>query len=57
MERVSNPPCPVRNTYLSIDHILWECKETEDQRMNIVIRKEQWINGKKGIEKIIAFAK
>jgi hypothetical protein len=25
--------------------------------MNIVITKEQWINGKKGMEKIIASAK
>jgi hypothetical protein len=31
MKRVSNLLCPFCNTYLSIDHILWECKETEDQ--------------------------
>jgi hypothetical protein len=43
MEGVSNSLCPFCNTYLSVHHILWECKETEDQRM----RKEQWINGKK----------
>jgi hypothetical protein len=47
---------PFCNTYLSVDHILWECKETE-QRMNMDMRKEQWINGKKGMEKIIDYAK
>jgi hypothetical protein len=57
MEGVSNPLCFFSNTYLSVDHILWECKETEDQRMNMDMRKEQWINGKKGMEKIIDYAK
>jgi hypothetical protein len=45
------------STYLSIDPILWEFKETEDQRMNMDMRKEQWINGKKGMEKIVDYAK
>jgi hypothetical protein len=47
MEGVSNPLCPFCNIYLSVDNILWECKETEDQRMNTDMRKEQWINGNK----------
>jgi hypothetical protein len=34
-------------TDLSVDHILWQCKETEDQRMCMDMNKEQWINGKK----------
>jgi hypothetical protein len=57
MEEVSNPLCYFCNTYLSIGHILWECRETEDQRMHMDMRKEQWINGKKGMEKIIDYAK
>jgi hypothetical protein len=57
MERVSTPQCPLCNTYLFVDHILWWCKETEDQRMNMNMSKEQWINGKKGKEKIIDYAK
>jgi hypothetical protein len=47
MDGVSNPLCPFCNTYLFVDHILWECKETENQTMNMDMRKEQWINGKK----------
>jgi hypothetical protein len=47
MKGVSNQLCPICNTYLSVDHILWECKETEDQRTNMDMTKKQWINGKK----------
>jgi ribonuclease HI len=32
MEGVSNPLCSFCNTYLSVYHMLWECKKTEDQR-------------------------
>jgi hypothetical protein len=28
MEGVRNPLCPFCNPHLSVDHILWECKET-----------------------------
>jgi hypothetical protein len=42
IEGVSNPLFPFCNTYLSVDHILWECQETENQRrMNMDIRKER----------------
>jgi hypothetical protein len=57
MDGVGNPLCPFWNIHLSVDHILWECKETEDQRTNMNMKKEQWINGKKGMEKIIDYAK
>jgi hypothetical protein len=40
MEGVSNPLCLFCNTYLSVDHTLWECKETENQTMNMDMRKE-----------------
>jgi hypothetical protein len=52
MEDVSDPLC-----HLSVDHILWECIQTEDQRTNMDMKKEQWNNGKKGMEKIIDYAK
>jgi hypothetical protein len=57
MKGVSNLLCTFCNTYLFVDHIMWECKETEEQRTNMEMRKEQWINGKKGMEKIIDYAK
>jgi hypothetical protein len=54
---VGNPLCPFCNTYLSADHLLWECKETEDQRTNMDMNNEQWINAKKGMKKMIDYAK
>jgi hypothetical protein len=53
MEGVSNPQCAFCNTHLFVDHILWECKEIEDQRTNMDMKKEQWNNGKKGMKKMI----
>jgi hypothetical protein len=32
IEGVSNPLCPFCNTHLSVDHIQWECKETDSQQ-------------------------
>jgi hypothetical protein len=52
MDGVDNPLCPFCNTDLSVDHIPWESKETEDQRTRI-----NQINGKKGMEKMIDYAK
>jgi hypothetical protein len=36
---------------------MWECKEAEDQRTYMDMIKEQWIDGKKGMEKMIDYAK
>jgi hypothetical protein len=57
MGGVSNPLCLFYNSHLSVDHILLECKETEDERTIMDMKKEQWKNGKKGMEKIIDYAK
>jgi hypothetical protein len=56
MKGVGSPLCPFCNTDLSVDHILWECKETENQRTNMDMNKEQWINGKKDMEKMMVFS-
>jgi hypothetical protein len=39
MEGVSNPLFLFCNTHLSVDHILWEWKETEDQKTNMDMKK------------------
>jgi hypothetical protein len=41
IEGVGNPLFSFCNTYLSINHILWECKKTEDQRTNMDKTTEQ----------------
>jgi hypothetical protein len=48
---------PLLQDLYVVDLILWEYKETEDQRINMDMRKEQWINGKKGTEFIFDYAK
>jgi hypothetical protein len=40
MEGVGNPLCSSCNTDLSVYHILWECKETEDLRTTTDMNKE-----------------
>jgi hypothetical protein len=40
MEGVGNLLCPFCINHPSVDHILWECKETEDQRTNMDMK---WI--------------
>jgi hypothetical protein len=57
MEGVDNPLCTFCNTDLSVDHIQWECKETEDQRTNMDMNKEHWINENKGMQKMMDYAK
>jgi hypothetical protein len=57
MEEVSIPICPLCNTHLSVDHILWKCKETEDQKTNMDMKKEPRNNRKNVMEKIIDYAK
>jgi hypothetical protein len=42
---------------LAIHYALWNCKKTEDQRTNMGMNKKQWINGKKGMENMIDYAK
>jgi hypothetical protein len=42
IEGVRNLLCSFCNTYLSVYHILWECKETEDQRMNMDMKNGIW---------------
>jgi hypothetical protein len=54
MEGVSNPLCPFCNTYPSTTYC-GNAKKLSTQRMNMDIRKEQWINGKTGMGKIIGY--
>jgi hypothetical protein len=38
---------------ITVDHILWDCKETEIKRLQINITKEIWKGGKEEIEKLL----
>jgi hypothetical protein len=47
ISRLRTALCPFCNTHLSVDHILWKCKENEDQTTIMDMKKEQCNNGKK----------
>jgi hypothetical protein len=47
------PECPLCDTKLTTDHILWTCKETKAERNRINITSEVWKGGKKEMEELI----
>jgi hypothetical protein len=51
------PECLFCNTKLNTDHILWTCKETEEERNRSNIISDIWKGGKKNMEKLIAYVK
>jgi hypothetical protein len=40
-----------------IEHILWDCKETEIKRLQINITKEIWKGSKEEIKKLLQYVK
>jgi hypothetical protein len=38
---------------ITVDHILWECKETEIKRLQMNITEEIWKGGKEEMEKLL----
>jgi ubiquitin-protein ligase len=54
MDKEPSPFCSVN---LTIDHILWHCKETETKRLQMDITKEIWKGGRQEMEKLITYVK
>jgi hypothetical protein len=48
------PFCAVKTT---VDHILWDCKETEIKRLQMNITEEIWKGGKEEMEKLLQYVK
>jgi hypothetical protein len=48
IERTPNPDCPFCSVKLTQEHILWQCKETEEERQKCNMTKEVWKKGEKG---------
>jgi hypothetical protein len=42
---------------ITIDHILWDCKETEIKQLQMNITKEIWKGGNEDMEKLIQYVK
>jgi hypothetical protein len=52
-----NMECPFCNVEVIVDHMLWNCKETETQRRRMKIAKKIWTEGKNCVEKLIQYVK
>jgi hypothetical protein len=53
MDKEPSPECPFCAVNLTIDHILWHCKETETKRLQTENTKEIWKSGRQEMEKLI----
>jgi hypothetical protein len=57
MNREPRPECPFCVVPLTIDHILWQCKETKEEMTRMNITKELWKEGRPGMERLIECVK
>jgi hypothetical protein len=47
MEGTPDPDCPFCSAKLTLEHFLWQCKETEEKRRKSNMTKEVWKKGEK----------
>jgi hypothetical protein len=57
MNRITDPQCLFNDTGLKVDHVLWNCTETEQTKREMMITPEIWTIGAKGMKKIIEYTK
>jgi hypothetical protein len=51
MEGTPNPDCPFCSAKLTLEHILWQCKETEEEKDERVIRRKKYGGQEKNKQK------
>jgi hypothetical protein len=54
MNGITDPQCLFCDTRLTVDHVLWDCTETEREMM---MTPEIWTRGAEGMKKIIEYTK
>jgi hypothetical protein len=57
MNKDLSTECPFCTVKITVDHILWNCKETEIKRLQKNITKEIWKGGKEEMEKLLQYVK
>jgi hypothetical protein len=57
MNREPRPECPFCGVPLTIDHILWQCKDTKKEMTRMNITKEVWKEEKPELESLIEYVK
>jgi hypothetical protein len=53
MEGIPDPDCLFCSAKLTLEHILWQCKETEEERRKSNMTKEVWEKGEKGAKMLV----
>jgi hypothetical protein len=57
MNGITDPQCPFYDTRLTVDHVLWDCTETEQTKREMMMTPETWTRGAERMKKIIACTK
>jgi hypothetical protein len=57
MEGTLDPECPICSAKLTLEHILWQCKETEEKRQKSNMTKKVWEKGEEGAKMLVKYAK
>jgi hypothetical protein len=57
MEETPDPDWPFNNEKLTLEHILWQCKETEEERRKSNITKEVWEKEEEGAKMLVEYVK
>jgi hypothetical protein len=57
IEGTPDPGCSFCSTKLTLEHILWQCKETEEERQKNNITKEVWEKWEEGAKMLAEYVK
>jgi hypothetical protein len=57
IDQRDNTDCPFCEIKLTVKHILWTCKETEQDRIRLNITKDVWSKRREGMLKLIEYQK
>jgi hypothetical protein len=57
MEGAPNPDCSFCSAKFTLEHILWQCKETEEERRKSKMTKEVWEKGEEQAKMLVEYVK
>jgi hypothetical protein len=57
INKQDNNECPFCNLRLTVDYVLWDCKETEVERERANIQNNIWDKGEDGMKELIEYVK
>jgi hypothetical protein len=57
MHGITDPQCPFCDTGLTVDHVLWDCTETEQTRREMMMTPEIWTRRAERMKNITEYTK